>query len=50
MILEKNLDSQVRALGPGSSGIPHGCCRKLGLSPVSSSAEQLKSPLQALVK
>jgi len=35
MILEKNLDSQVRALGPSSSGIPSGCCRNLGLSLVS---------------
>jgi len=32
--------------GPGSSGTPHGCCRNLGLSLVSSSAEQLQSPLQ----
>ena len=46
MILEKNLHSQVRAWGPASSGIPHGCCRSLGLSLVSFSAEQLKSPLQ----
>jgi len=46
MILEKNLDRQVRALRPGSSGIPRGHRRNLGLSLVSSSAEQLKSPLQ----
>jgi len=32
--------------GPGSSGIPHGYCHYLGLLLVSSSAEQLKSPLQ----
>ena len=42
-ILEKNLDSQVWALGPGSSEIPRGCCRNLGLSLVSPSTEQLKS-------
>jgi len=45
MLLEKNLDSQCKLWGSGSSRIPHGYCHNLGLSLISSSAEQLKSPL-----
>ena len=43
---EKTWTARCELWGPGSSGIPYGCCRNLGLSLVSSSAEQLKSPLQ----